>query len=149
MLQQNRNIYQIARESKGLTQEKAAELLDVSVESLRAYESGRRIPPDKIVLRMIEVYGTPHLAYQHLKTNIEVGQVYLPNIEVRDLPTAILKVQKEVTDFLKRKDELIEIASDGVIDESERPQFDQIMKELEDICAAVFSLKFAKPIKLE
>ena len=47
----------------------------------------------------------------------------MPNIELRDLPSAILKLQKEVTDFIRRKDELIDIACDGVIDESERPVF--------------------------
>ena len=42
----NRNIYQAARELKGLTQEVAAERLDLSVESLGAYEQDRRRPPD-------------------------------------------------------------------------------------------------------
>ena len=40
----NRNIYQAARELKGLTQEVAAERLDLSVESLGAYEQDRRRP---------------------------------------------------------------------------------------------------------
>ncbi|HBF2990615.1 TPA: helix-turn-helix transcriptional regulator, partial [Clostridioides difficile] len=39
MLQQYQNIYQKARENTNLTQEKASELLDISVESLRAYEN--------------------------------------------------------------------------------------------------------------
>ena len=34
------NIYQMARLAAGLTQEKAAELLDASVESVKAYETG-------------------------------------------------------------------------------------------------------------
>ncbi len=40
MVQNYRNIYQIAREGTGLTQEKSSELLDISVDSLRAYEGG-------------------------------------------------------------------------------------------------------------
>ena len=37
------NIYQTARKAAGLTQEAAAERLALSVESLRAYETGDRL----------------------------------------------------------------------------------------------------------
>lgn len=144
MVQQYRNIYQIARESTGLTQEKSSEYLDISVDSLRAYEGGKRIPPDHIVIKMIEVYDTQYLAYQHLKTSDEVGKAYLPNIEIKDLPLAILKLQKEVNDFLKLKDEMIDITSDGIIDENEKDRWEIIMKELNDISEAIMSLRFAK-----
>jgi ribosome-binding protein aMBF1 (putative translation factor) len=74
MVQEYRNVYQIARESTGLTQEKASEFMDISVDSLRAYEGGKRVPPDKVVIKMIEIYDTQYLAYQHLKTSAEIGQ---------------------------------------------------------------------------
>ncbi|OOM81754.1 hypothetical protein CLPUN_09380 [Clostridium puniceum] len=144
MVQEYRNIYQIARESTGLTQEKSSELLDISVDSLRAYEGDRRTPPDRIVIKMIEIYDTQYLAYQHLKTSAEIGQKYLPNIEIKELPIAILKLQKEVTDFIKCKDLMIQITCDGIIDDSERPQWNQIMKELDDVVEAIMALKFAK-----
>lgn len=144
MVEQYRNIYQIARESTGLTQEKASEHLDISVDSLRAYEGGKRIPPDHVVIKMIEIYNTQYLAYQHLKTSDEVGRTYLPNIEIRELPSAILRLQKEVTDFLKVKDEMIEITCDGIIDKEEKPRWDAIMKELNDIMDAIMSLKFIR-----
>ena len=141
---ENRNIYQIARESVGLTQERAAELLDISVESIRAYEGFKRIPPNKVVVKMIEIYNTQYLAYQHIKNNSEDLQSYLPNINLKDLPSAILKLQKEVSDYIKVKDDLIDITYDGVIDDSERPRFEKIIKELDDIVEAVMSLKFAR-----
>lgn len=142
-MEQYRNIYQIARESTGLTQEKASDHLDISVDSLRAYEGGKRIPPDRVVIKMIEIYDTQYLAYQHLKT-YEVGRTYLPNIEIRDLPVAILKLQKEVSDFLKLENEMIDITYDGVIDEEERPRWEVIMKELNDVVDAIMTLRFAK-----
>lgn len=138
-----RNIYQIARESAGITQEKAAELIDISVESIRAYESGRRIPPGNVVIRMVDIYDARYLAYQHLKAE-EVGQKYLPEIDVKDLPSAILRLQKEVTDFLKSRDELIDITCDGIISAEEMPRYQRILKELDDIVAAIMSLKCAK-----
>lgn len=39
------NKYKTVRLCTGLTQESAAERIGVSVESIRAYETGRRIPP--------------------------------------------------------------------------------------------------------
>ncbi|MBY6816503.1 helix-turn-helix domain-containing protein [Clostridium botulinum] len=144
MLQEYRNIYQIARESTGLTQERACELLDISVDSVRAYEGGKRVPPDRVVIKMIEIYNAQYLAYQHLKTSAEVGQKYLPNIEIKELPLAMLRLQKEVSDFIKLKDEMIEITCDGIIDDEEKPRWAKIMKELDDVVEAIMALKFAK-----
>lgn len=42
-----RNIYKTARRAAGMTQEAAAERLGISVESVRAYETGQRIPPQR------------------------------------------------------------------------------------------------------
>jgi len=143
MQDKKRNIYQIARADKGITQEKAAELLCVSVESLRAYETGRTVPPNDIVCAMIEVYGTQYLAYQHLVFSSEVARHCLPKIEFKDLPEAVLNVLKEVSDFVKCRDGLIDIAADGKISEEERPEFDRIMSEFEDVVSSFYSLKFA------
>lgn len=49
---------------------------------------------------MIEIYDAQYLAYQHLKTSAEVGRKYLPDIEIRELLVAILRLQKEVTILL-------------------------------------------------
>lgn len=144
MVQQYRNIYQIARESTGLTQEKASEYLDISVDSLRAYEGDKRTPPDHVVIKMIEVYDTQYLAYQHMRTRDDVGKSFLPNVEIKDLPAAMLRLQKEVNDFIKLRDEMIDITCDGVIDENERERWDIILKELNDVADAIMTLRFAK-----
>lgn len=138
------NIYQIARENKGITQEKVSELMDISVDSVRAYESGKRIPPDHVVIKMTEIYDTEYLAYKHLQTSVAIGKKYLPNIEIKELPIAILRLQKEVNDFVKYREEMIEITCDGIIDETERPRWNLIMKELDDVAEAIMALKFAK-----
>lgn len=144
MVQEYRNIYQIARESTGLTQEKSAELMDISVDSLRAYEGGKRIPPSKVVIKMIEIYNTQYLAYQHLRMSEEVGQKYLPDIEIIDLSTAVLNLQTQVGDYIEREKRLVRIASDGKISGDEKCDFEKIIKELNDVIKAIFTLKFAK-----
>lgn len=144
MPRKHRNIYKIGREDAGLTQERASELIDISVESLRAYENNIRIPPDSVVIRMIEIYDARYLAYQHLKTSAEVGRKYMPDIELKDLPMAILNLQKAVADYLKVGDEVIDIAYDGVIDDEERPRWETILQMLDRISEAILTLKFAK-----
>ena len=57
MPEEYRNIYKICRKSAGFTQEAAAERLGISVESLRAYETGQRVPPDEVVETMSDLYA--------------------------------------------------------------------------------------------
>ena len=64
-----RNIYQKARDISGYTQERAAELLDLSVESIRAYETDKTLPNPRTVMQMVQIYGVQHLSYQHLEKN--------------------------------------------------------------------------------
>jgi transcriptional regulator with XRE-family HTH domain len=144
MQDHSRNIYRIPRVKANLTQERAAELLPTSVESVRAYETGQTMPPDDIVCRMVIIYDAPELAYQHLMNKSEAARMCLPNVEIRDLPAAMLRLQKEVTDFIKCRDDLIDITCDGVITPEERPRFDQIVGELDDIVAAIMGLKYAR-----
>ena len=75
------NIYQSARMAAGLTQEKAAELLNISVESIRAYETDKRVPPNQIVSDMTDIYQTPHLALQHLRQD-PLARNWLPDTNI-------------------------------------------------------------------
>lgn len=143
MDKQYRNIYQIARESKGITQEKASELMDISVDSLRVYESGRRVPPNHIVAKMVEIYDTQYLAYQHIKAD-EVGKCILPDINIKNLSACILSVHTEIKDFLKLEDSLMEIGADDKVDKTEIDTFSKAVKELDDIVKAIMELKFSK-----
>ncbi|PKM71491.1 MAG: transcriptional regulator [Firmicutes bacterium HGW-Firmicutes-16] len=142
MMQNSKNIYQAARMAAGITQERAAELIGTSVRSVAAYESDERIPADDVVVHMTEIYGTQFLAYQHLRKNMEIARTILPEVSPTNLPMAILRIQKEVNDFLKVRDEMTEITCDGIIDDREQERWIQITKELDDICQAIITLKF-------
>lgn len=140
------NIYQTARRSAGLTQEKAAELLNISVESLRAYESGKRFPPNTAVNDMVDIYQTPHLALQHLRMDPLASRLLPSNIQSRSLEQATIRLYRQVREFAlnHRTDDLIDIAEDGVIDEKERPMFNEIMRELNEIVNTVYSLQYRR-----
>ena len=124
------NIYKISRKAAGLTQYQAAELINVSVRSLADYETGKTIPPDDVVAAMVEAYKAPWLAYQHLKESSELGRKYLPDINFSDLARAVLRFQKEVRDLETVDRALVEIACDGEIDDTERPKWQTVTKEI-------------------
>ena len=75
-----RNICKIARTHAGMTQERWAESLDISPESVRLYESGRGMPSDDVVTRMIEVSSMPVLGYWHLLNKSRVAADILPEV---------------------------------------------------------------------
>ena len=140
-----KNIYKTARMKAGKTQEAAAEALGISVESIKAYESYSRIPPSHVVDGMCIIYDAIYLAYQH--NHIASGEVkVVPEVEVLDLPRAALKLINRVLEFAeKRQDKtLMKIAEDGVIDETERPVFDAIVSDLDDLIRAAMEVKISQ-----
>ena len=144
MAHNSNNIYRIARDNAKYSQEGAAEILNLSVESLRAYETGRTVPGNDIVCHMVAVYGAQHLAYQHLMHSSEVARRCLPELEDRNLPEAILQLQRDVSEFIKCRDDLIDIGCDGIIDDHERQRYDEICGKLDNVVKAIMALKFAR-----
>ncbi|MDB3084797.1 transcriptional regulator [Clostridioides difficile] len=147
MSYQYQNIYQKGRENTNLTQEKASELLDISVESLRAYENDKRIPNNQIVAKMVSIYNNNLLGYEHVRKSTEAGVMFLPKLEMRSLSSITLKLHKEIKDYLKKEDDFIDIVEDDVIDEDEEEVWNEVMQELEDIFKSILILKLSKKTK--
>ena len=142
MPEEYQNIYKIARRAAGFTQEAAAERLGVSVESVRAYETGQRIPSNEIVDRMVICYNAIPLAYQHLKeTNVLLSK-FLPRLEPPSTLAAAVQIYLHMSRFVEKHsiERLLEIAQDNVIDEDERPEYDQIMADLREIVRSSLEL---------
>ena len=141
-----RNIYKNARRAAGFTQEAAAEQLGISVESLRAYESGLRIPPFDLVDQMVICYRSQAVGISHLSTISHMARALLPAQPQQRLPEAALSLIDRIYAFADghRDRELIRIAKDGIIDDTERPAFDGIVRELEGIVQAAVALRCAE-----
>lgn len=148
MPKDNGNIYQAARKAAGLTQEAAAERLAVSVESMRAYETGLRLPGDDVVTRMMAVYDAQYLGAQHLQCKPWLLPECVMMAKPEPLPMAVIKLVRRVMAFAEthRSDQLMEIAEDGVISEGERDLFNEIATELGDIVQAALALEYAKEV---
>lgn len=132
-----------AREAQGLTQEQAAELADVSVDSWYAYETNKRLPAKETVNRICRALDAPWLAMYFLEAHTS-GMRILPELHARELPSAVLTLVNQFWAFFDRcfDRELMLIAEDGVIDEAERPVYDQIMDEaIDGIIEAAMAVK--------
>lgn len=141
------NMYQRARKVTLLTQEEAAERLHISPETLKRYEGGRLTPPDETVARMCEVYGVSWLALEHAKATDRLG--ILPPVEPKPLPMVTISLTNRLRDAADRLAGLLRIAEDGVIDDTERPEFDSIVQDLRETIAAAYQVIYADSTKKE
>ena len=112
------NPYKTARKAAGLTQERAAMLLNVSVDSLRDYEGNIRPVPNDVAAAMCDAYDTQYLAITHLRMT-SIGRQAIPAFQLRDLPEAVLNLLNAVQQFVDKNPTMICIAADGVISPSE------------------------------
>ena len=141
MAPQYPNLYQRGRKTTLLTQEEAAERLHISPETLKRYEGGRLTPPDETVARMCEVYGARWLALEHAQATDQLG--ILPEVEPKPLPMATILLTNRLRDAADRLAGLLRIAEDGVIDDAERPEFDDIVQDLRETIAAAYQVIYA------
>ena len=143
MPEEYRNIYKTARRAAGLTQEAAAEKLGISVESLRAYETDLRIPPNDVVELMVICYNAQHLAYQHLRETNSLMERVVPQLEQRSVLEVAVRIYNRLNRFTQQHklDELMQIAEDGRIDDDERKVFDEIMGDLREIVKSGLELE--------
>ena len=148
MPQDKRNIYKIAREARGLTQEAAAEKLGISDSSIRAYETGQRVPPNEVVELMAICYDAQHLAFQHLRETNALYSSVVPEIRPKSVLEASAKLTNRIFAFAESHADrrLLRIAEDNVIDAGERAEFDAIMEDLQEIVEAALELRCANQI---
>jgi len=137
-----KNIYKTSGKNAGITQDEAAYRIGISTRSIIDYETGQTIPKDDIVCAMAELYNSPHLIWQHLKTNTAYSK-YLPDIELNsELSRSVLKLQKETNRMVNAQSEIIDIACDGEITHDEAITWDKVRGNLKDLAGAALSLLF-------
>ena len=146
MQRECRNIYENARRTAGMTQERWAEALGISDSAVRQYEAGDITPSDEVVRRMIEVSMLQPLGYWHLCRKSDLAADMLPSVERLPLAQAVVQLLARNRDFDKQHhdDALLEIAADGKIDDTEMPQYKQIVRDLQGIIQAALQIDFAE-----
>lgn len=136
------NVFYLQRQKLGLTREQASELLDgITADRIEKIESGKSKPHPDEVLMMAAKYRSPALCNYFCSNVCEIGQKYVPSVEVKDLSQIVLEMLATFNSLDRMKNRLIDITADGVIDDSELDDFIAIQTELEHISLTVNSLK--------
>lgn len=141
-IRENKNIYQLTRESLDLTREKASELLDtISADRIEKIESGKSIAHPDEVMTMANCYKNPNLCNHFCSQECPIGIHYVPRIEPKILSQIVLEMLASLDSINNKKSRLIEITADGKISDDELSDFLEIQKELEQISVTVESLQ--------
>ncbi|HWQ96984.1 MAG TPA: helix-turn-helix transcriptional regulator [Clostridia bacterium] len=118
------------------SREGAAELLEISAESLRDYERGvTKTVPAEIVLKMSRVYNAPELRNYYCRNVCPIGELYTPKIDVEqvEIDRLTLRLLSALRNVTTIRDTLVEIVADGVITNDERPALTQVLETLDAI----------------
>lgn len=144
------NIYYDARKAAGYTQERWAEMLGLSPETVRQYEAGRVTPSDGIVAKMAELSGMHILGYWHIRQKSDIAARELPPVERLPLAQAVVQLLARMRDFDAKHhdDSLLQIAADGQVDPAELPQFKAIVRDLDGIVQAAIQIDYAERLEV-
>lgn len=139
---ENKNAYQISRESQNLTRDAAAELLDfISADRIEKIESEKSVPHPEEILAMAECYKNPSLCNYYCSHECPIGQEFVPEVQVKDLAQITVEMMVSLNKLAKEKDRLLEITVDGQITEDEMSDFAKIEEELDEMSMTIDSLK--------
>ena len=141
-VKQDKHFYQIIREELNLSREKASELLEtISEDKLEKMENGKCTPHPEDILIMADKYNEPNICNYYCSTQCPIGELYVPQIKIKELPTIILEMIASLNAMNNQKERLIEIAADGEIDAKELEDFIDIQEQLERISITVETLQ--------
>lgn len=142
------NALQRARNSKGVTQEKLAEMSGYSVDSIQAWERGTRTPSIQTLDLLAICLDAPWLPGVFLREQSAGDGLsdMIPNFTPGEPPSrATMQLVNRIYAFAdQHKDRrLMQITEDDVISEDEQPEYDAINADLAEIVNAAATLRYS------
>lgn len=138
---ENKTIYQLCREEAGFTREKASEeMTAISASRIEKIEYGTQTPTPYDVVQMADCYKRPDLCNYYCSHECEIGDRYVPEIEVSELSNIILETVASLHEINPLTTRLIQIARDGKITDDEIKDFALISTRLDEISLAIDAL---------
>ena len=143
------NALQRARNSKGVTQERLAEVSGYSVDSIQAWERGARTPSIQTLDLLAICLDAPWLPGMFLREQSagESLSAMIPDCSPGEpLSKAAMQLLNRIYDFADKHNDrrLMQIAEDDVITTGERAEFDRIMADLSEIVKAAATLRYSE-----
>ena len=111
----------------------------VSSSRIEKIENGQEPTPYDII-QMADCYKKPDLCNYYCSHKCAIGEKYVPEVEVTELPNIILETIASLNEITPYTGQLIQIARDGKISDDEIPAFAFISKKLDDISLAIDAL---------
>lgn len=151
------NMYYLARceaaegRDEFSSREKAAEIIGIDRTRLARIELDTIAPYPEEVKAMAEAYNVPELCNSYCARECPIGRDNVHEVTIDDFDRLALKVLGSLKDIDSLRASLIAISEDGVIEESERPAFQEILDSLEKIStnAKALQLWAIKNIRLK
>lgn len=159
-INENNNVYFKARKRAAAYNERlysregASELLGISVSTLADYELGNTkvVPVDKVVL-MADLYNAPELVTRYCMGECPVHGFLPLATEEKSIQGITLRILLGFNEDRLRvmKEDLMEIAADGIISREEIPKLKAILDKLDKLAEIISEMKIAgeKLIKSE
>ena len=141
-VKENKNMYQLKREALGLSRERASELLEgISPERIEKIESEKSLPHPDEVLLMAQGYKDPALCNYFCARECPISRKYVPQIAPRSLSEIVLEMLASLNGMQAKRERLIEITSNGRVDDHEVEDFVKIQETLAKISETAEALR--------
>ncbi len=141
------NMYYLARSEAAegnadfASREKTAEIIGIDRTRLARIELDAISPYPEEVKVMSEAYNMPELCNSYCARECPIGRNNVPEVTIDDFDRLALKVLGSLKDIDSLRASLIAISEDGVIEEKERPAFQEILDSLEKISTNAKALR--------
>jgi len=151
-VKENKSIYQIARDNLGLSRAAAVEYIPgnpeypgmdgITEDRLVKLESGLTAIQPADVVAMAKRYNEPELRNYYCCHECPIGVIDAPEVIYKDNVHQILvNMIVSLESVNSKKSRLMEILSDGVVDDTEIKDLNKILEELEKISMTIESIQ--------
>ena len=122
------------------SREGAADYMSIDRGRLYRIESGIAVPYPEEIRLMADLYNAPELENYYCRTMCPLGSG-IPKAELVDMDRITIRTLSTFRKIGETKEMLLDITEDGVIDENEKPQLEEILKNLEEVEEIAQSMK--------
>ena len=139
---ENKNVYQLSREKLELTRDAASELMTyISADRIEKIESKKVSPHPDEVLTMEQCYKNPELSNYYCTHECPIGMKYVPEARLRDFAQVTVELLAAINSMEEEQKRLIDISSDGRVNDFERKDFDVILEKLNRIDRSIQGMR--------
>ena len=141
-VKENKSKYQEKREECQLSREAAAEVTHISSDRIEKIELRGAMPyPDEVV-SMANAYKEPALCNYYCTHECAIGERFVPEIIMKDLPQTVLEMVVALNKIQDRQTRLMEISMNNAVGDNQIRDFIEIQEELARISLLVETMQF-------